>query len=271
MSPEHSGANNPGRLEKLGLQTIKQHQSVCGDHTFDPAAMSYRSNKQPLPIFITFEGIDGSGKTTQLHRLADYARHTYDVEVITTREPGGSAVGRLIRDILLGDTGRDTEIDPYTQVMLFAADRVAHMEHVIKPALQSGAWVFCDRWEDSTRAYQGAGNQLTTSAEDADYVESLITMARRDILPDATFLLDIPAELSAARVTGRGATKDRFEQQDLTFRQRVRDAYLQLHADPQRQNSWPMYRVDAQPSIDAIHHALRYGLDQVIDQHLTTP
>lgn len=247
---------------QFGFQTLQQFRDVYGDIPLDVPAIRYISQKAQ-PMFITFEGIDGSGKTTQLQLLAQHLRDTHDVEVVTTREPGGSAVGQLIRDILLGDTGRSTEIDPYTQVMLFAADRIAHMEQIIKPALQRGAWVLCDRWEDSTRAYQGAGNQLTDNHDDTRFIETLNTMSRRHVVPHATLLFDIPAEVSAARVTGRGETKDRFEQQDLDFRQRVRTAYLQLHADPVRQRDWPMVLIQAEDTIENIHAVVQHTINHI--------
>lgn len=224
-------------------------------------------------FFISFEGIDGSGKTTQIAKLQDHLfNNTPGVHGVTvTREPGGTEVGRLIRNILLGQDTKHVEIDHHTQVMLFAADRVAHMEQVVKPALARGEWVLCDRWQDSTSAYQGAGNKLTDSAADRDYLDTVAKLAARGVQPSTTILLDIPVETSVARISARGDAKDRFEDQEIEFRQRVRDEYLWLaRVHPQR-----IKVIDATQTPDAVFahvlDALAYNLKLQHIEHFKHP
>lgn len=192
-------------------------------------------------LFVTFEGLDGCGKTTQLNLLAAWfvARHE---SFVTTREPGGTALGRQLRAALLETAG---EVDPLAELLLFTADRAQHVNTLIRPALARGQHVLSDRYADSTRAYQGAGRRF-----DAALIDSLMQLATNGLQPDVTFLLDVPVEIGLARLAARTNTPlDRLDNERADFRQRVRDAYLALAAAaPQR-----IHVLDARASIAEIH------------------
>jgi dTMP kinase len=173
-------------------------------------------------VFVTFEGLDGSGKSTQARLLADaLARDGRDV--VATREPGGTTVGESIRRLLLGGG----EVAPWTEAALFAAARAQLVEEVIAPALARGARIVCDRYLDSSLAYQGIARGLGL-----ERVLELNRHAIRGLLPDRTYLLLIDPEESARRVA---RPSDRIEREEPGFRQRVADAYLELaEAFPER-------------------------------------
>jgi dTMP kinase len=179
--------------------------------------------------FITFEGGEGSGKSTQVRLLAERLRQAgYDV--VATREPGGSVMGERIRGLLLDP---DADLDPVTQALLFSAARRDHVVRLIEPALERGAIVLCDRFADSTRAYQQAAG-----AVDSAFVEAITAAAIGATSPDLTLILDIdPREgLSRARARRGGAAKaDAFEASDLGFHARVREGYLSIaQSEPNR-------------------------------------
>ncbi len=166
-------------------------------------------------LFISLEGIEGSGKTTQNQMLAtDLQRQGYDV--LQTREPGGTPLGAQLRALILDPNQHFAH--PMSEVLLFYADRFEHVEKVIKPALAAGKIVLCDRYIDSTYAYQIGGRNMPE-----DLIETL--NARVDVLPDITILFDISEEVGIARATKRAAL-DRFEQEEVSFHRRVRQAYL---------------------------------------------
>lgn len=170
-------------------------------------------------MFISFEGIDGSGKSTQAARLAQTLR-LRGTECVLTREPGGSTGAEEIRRLLVEGGGE--RWSPVTELLLFTAARRDHLERLIEPALMRGAWVICDRFADSSRVYQGL-----VRAENRQLVEALHSMViGRD--PDFTFLIDIGADVSLARGRARGGNEDRFESLGLPFQQRLRDGFLAL-------------------------------------------
>ena len=170
--------------------------------------------------FITVEGIEGVGKSTNLGFVANELRRAGHA-VVETREPGGTGLGERIRELLLSP---ESKIEPLTELLLMFAARAAHIDEVIRPALGSGKWVVCDRFTDASHAYQGGGRGLPSDA-----ISMLARLVQGDVHPDLTLLLDAPLAISAERQAGRG-TRDRFEQESAAFYQRVRRAYLDLAA-----------------------------------------
>jgi dTMP kinase len=179
--------------------------------------------------FITFEGIDGSGKSTQLRLLAGFLR-SIGCEVLLTREPGGTPVGNRLRGALLD---AHEEVDPLTELLVFAADRAQHVRRVLRPALESGQVVFSDRYADATAAYQGAGRGFSP-----ELISEIIQLATEGLKPDLTLLFDLPVEDSTMRTRRRSNGKqqgDRLDSENAEFHTRVREAYLQLAlAEPER-------------------------------------
>ena len=188
-------------------------------------------------MFISFEGIEGSGKSTQIERLKLYFQ-SQGRDVLVTKEPGGTLLGGSLRQLLLAT---DTEIkDDHTELLLFFADRLEHIKCVIQPALNAGKVVLCDRYIDSTWAYQRGGRQLSEVIVSG--LNGLVT-----VMPDFTILLDIDPKAGLNRAQKR-ARLDRFEQEELVFHQRVRAVYLERAAQyPQR-----IHVLDAHQSIDDI-------------------
>jgi dTMP kinase len=179
--------------------------------------------------FITFEGIDGSGKSTQLRLLANFLQHG-GCEVLLTREPGGTPVGNRLRAALLD---AHEEVDPLTELLVFAADRAQHVRRVLRPALELDRIVFSDRYADATRAYQGAGRGFSP-----ELIEEIIQLATEGLKPDLTVLFDLSIEDSTARTQRRGNGThrgDRLDAENNEFHSRVRAAYLQLaESEPER-------------------------------------
>lgn len=173
--------------------------------------------------FITFEGGEGTGKSTQARRLAERLR-TAGHDVVLTREPGGTPGAEEIRALLV--EGAADRWSPLAEALLLNAARTDHLEALIRPALARGAWVVCDRFADSTRAYQGAAGGV----EDAT-LAAVQAAVVGDTRPDLTLLLDAPAELGLARATARGGAA-RFEGKGIAFHQRLRDDYRRLAAEP---------------------------------------
>jgi len=178
--------------------------------------------------FVTFEGVEGSGKSTQL-RLAAERLRAAGRDVLETREPGGTAIGHTLREILM-DAG-NTDLDPVTEWLLLEADRRQHVREVLKPAASRGAFVLCDRYSDTTEAYQQIGRGL-----DARAVRSVDAMARDGLVPDLTLLYDVDPRDGLARSRARdGGRSDRFAAAGLDFHQRVREAYLEIaRREPER-------------------------------------
>jgi len=178
-------------------------------------------------FFITVEGGEGGGKSTQIRRLGERLTAA-GREVVTTREPGGSPGAELIRSLLV--TGGADRWSPVTETLLVNAARRDHIERVIAPALKRGATVLCDRFADSTRAYQGAGGGAPVAL-----ISMLETAVLDDLKPDLTLILDLPAELGLARAAGRGGAEGRFEAKPLDFHGRLRAAFLAIaEAEPGR-------------------------------------
>lgn len=178
-----------------------------------------------MSLFVTIEGIEGAGKSTLIDGLATALR-SQNNNVITTREPGGTRLGKSIRELLLAQS--DTKIDPRAELLLFAADRAQHIQELILPALTSGAIVICDRFTDSTLAYQGSGRGL-----DSNLLTQICNVATEGLLPQLTFLLDLDPEIGLTRAKTRAAgnqtvTTDRFESQTLDFHRRIREGFLAL-------------------------------------------
>ncbi|WP_293696054.1 dTMP kinase [uncultured Agrococcus sp.] len=194
-------------------------------------------------LFITFEGGDGSGKSTQSRLLAEWLEGR-GREVVATREPGGTDLGREIRQLVMH--GKD-HVDERAEALLYAADRAHHVATVVRPALERGAVVLQDRYFDSSVAYQGVGRSLA-----ADEVREVSMWAVRGLVPHATVLLDLDPEVGMQRLSGRGAL-DRLEAAGAEFHRRVRDAYLGLaEQEPQR-----FLVVDAAGDVDEIQAAIR--------------
>jgi dTMP kinase len=175
-----------------------------------------------VALFVTFEGIEGSGKSTHLRHLAAFLRRAGHV-VVETREPGGTPAGAAIRRLLLG-TGA-VPLTPLTELLLYCADRAQHVSEVIRPALAAGGVVLCDRFSESTIAYQGYGRRL-----DLATVRAVDACARDGLAPALTFLLDCPVEAGLARARARAAPGDRFEREALEFHTRVRQGFHALAA-----------------------------------------
>jgi len=173
-------------------------------------------------VLITFEGIEGSGKSTLIASLASDLRNR-KIDIHVTREPGGTPLGDRVRALFLLDP--DVTIDPLAEALLINSSRAQLVGDVIVPALRAGTVVLCDRFFDATIAYQGFGRGL-----DIEMLLELSLTATRRIAPDLTFLLDIPTELSRERLRARGVAADRLERESLEFHDRVRRGYLQLAA-----------------------------------------
>jgi len=184
-------------------------------------------------LFITFEGIEGTGKTTQIKLLASWLEKKGS-SVVLTREPGGTAIGDDIRRILLDS--RHQNMAPLAELLLYAASRAQHLEEVIKPALKAKKMVLCDRFSDATTAYQGYGRNLPL-----ELIQKIHQITSDTLIPHKTFLFDLPVEVGLKRAWHRiekiknGNKEDRFEKEALWFHQRIRDGYLRLaQNEPER-------------------------------------
>lgn len=203
--------------------------------------------------FITLEGPDGAGKSTQVKLLAQYFS-SRGLTAVVTREPGGTPVAEKIREILLNPENQ--EITNRTEVLLYAAARAQHVEELIEPALTAGKMVICDRFIDSTLAYQGYGRGW-----DLDFLQKVNQIATGGWEPDLTILLDLPSEVGIGRIhSNRKGGGDRLEQQDFDFHRRVRQGYLELAEKfPQR-----IKVVPAQESVDVVWQMVRRLADRLL-------
>ena len=191
--------------------------------------MTHSKAHKDMGLFITFEGGEGSGKSTQIKLLKAYICSLIpDIEIVITREPGGTEVAEQIRDILVN--GATDKLSPRAETLLMIASRAEHIDRVILPALGRGAIVLCDRFKDSSVVYQGLANNI--SKEEIDKIHEF---ALKSCEPDLTILLDIPAETGIKRALDRNESDQRFEQKGDPFHQRIREGYLKLAAIyPQR-------------------------------------
>ncbi|HMH44881.1 MAG TPA: dTMP kinase [Pyrinomonadaceae bacterium] len=193
-------------------------------------------------VFITFEGIDGCGKSTQLRLLASELR-VRGLDVLTTREPGGTTLGQKLRAALLDVQG---EVDPLAELLVFAADRAQHVRTVLRPALAENKIVMSDRYADATVAYQGSGRGFKP-----ELISEIVQLATEGLTPDLTLLFDLSVPESAVRTRRRVAAKntDRLDSENVEFHERVRKAYLEIaRSDPER-----VQVIDARRSAQETH------------------
>jgi dTMP kinase len=199
--------------------------------------------------FVTFEGGEGVGKSTQIERTAAWLRES-GREVVVTREPGGTPRAEKLRELLLERAAEP--MPPACELLLMFAARATHVASLIEPALARGAWVLCDRFTDASHAYQGGGRGM-----DSRQIDALAALAHPSLTPDVTVLLDAPVAVGLARAAARhGSVPDRFESERREFFDRVRNAYLECaRREPQR-----IRIVDATGAVDEVQHAVRGAL-----------
>lgn len=201
-------------------------------------------------FFVTFEGGEGAGKTTLIKKLSKYLSEK-NKSILCTFEPGGTDFGKSIRSTLLDV---NSQIPAESELFLYLADRAYHVENKILPALSQGKVVFCDRFTDSSIAYQGAGREFVS----LERIESMSLVATKGLTPDLTFFLDISPEIALLRLKGK---KDRLEREDISFHKKVRTAYLSLAMDnPQR-----VVVLNAENSIETVFEEAKKKLDSVLE------
>lgn len=198
-----------------------------------------------LGRFITLEGVDGSGKSTHLGHV-EQTLTAAGHRVLRTREPGGTPLAESLRKMVL-----EVPMDGVCEVLLMFAARTDHVRTVIRPALEAGTWVLCDRFTDATLAYQGAGKGVSL-----DLIRNLAQAAHPSLTPDQTLVFDCPYEIASARLAGTGRTMDRFEREDRGFFDRVRSAYLDAaKCEPSR-----IHVIDASKSPEQVKKQIELGL-----------
>ncbi|PWD50658.1 dTMP kinase [Serinibacter arcticus] len=207
-----------------------------------------QSSADPAGLFVSFEGGDGAGKSTQLAILGDWLGETLHREVVRTREPGGTELGRTLRQLVL----HGEHVDPRTEALLYATDRAHHVASLVRPALERGAVVLTDRYLDSSLAYQAGGRELGMTE-----LRDLQMWAVGGLIPRMTFLLDLDPVLLPQRITG---SLDRLESAGADFHRRTRETFLALAADePER---WRV--IDASAPVDAVAAEIRGHLAPVL-------
>jgi len=213
--------------------------------------------------FISFEGIEGCGKTTQIKLAGEYLKQSH-IPCIITEEPGGTPIGRRVREILL-NKGPGEDISKETELLLFSAARAQHVKDVIVPALKEGTVVLCDRFYDATIAYQGYGRGL-----DVKFIRVLNEFSASNLKPGLTLLFDLPVEVGLKRAMHRissmkeGSAEDRFEREDLEFHGRVSEGYLFLA----RQDNKRFRIIDGARDIETIHREVCIHLSKFVDKKL---
>ena len=204
--------------------------------------------------FITVEGGEGAGKSSNLSFIREFLE-AKDIDVVFTREPGGTTLGEEIRDLLLGH--RHTGMSDDTELLLIFAARAEHLARTIRPALESGKWVLCDRFTDASYAYQGGGRGI-----DAKHIQVLEEWVQVELRPDLTLLLDLPVETGLERA-GRRSAPDRFELEAGSFFQRVRRAYLEIaEREPQR-----VKVIDASVPLPQVQKQIAQALRTMLGEH----
>ena len=207
-------------------------------------------------MFITVEGVEGVGKSTNMDFIADRVMAA-GIKVLRSREPGGTPMAERIRDMLLQHG--DEPLPDLAELLLFFASRTLNIENAIRPALESGTWVLCDRFTDASRAYQGAGRGLNM-----DRINTLAEWAHGDLNPDLTVLLDAPAEVGMQRAEKRGET-DRLESEQMSFYTRVRAQYLALaEGEPER-----FAVIDASQSLAVVQNQIGEVIDMLLETSKT--
>ncbi len=208
--------------------------------------------------FITLEGVDGAGKSTSLEAIRRFLEGR-GVEVVVTREPGGTPFAEKVRDLLLG--AHEEAVDPVAETLLLFAARAQHVGAVIEPALARGRWVVSDRFTDATRAYQGGGRGV-----DGQAIEGLARLVHPGLEPDLTFYLDLPVDQARRRIAGVGqgaaAHLDRFERERASFHERVRAAYRTLARSSERVRT-----IDASLPEDEVAPGIVAMLGDFVDEH----
>lgn len=209
-----------------------------------------RMNPVPRGKFLTVEGTEGVGKTTNIAFITQWLER-HGIDFVATREPGGTPLAEEIRQLLLQPRGE--KVHENAELLLVFAARAQHLSQVIEPALAQGRWVLCDRFTDATYAYQGGGRGMAVTT-----IALLEDLVQKSVRPDAVILLDIPVQLGLTRARGRGAL-DRFEQEDVAFFERVRATYLARAAQDAR------YRViDAGLPLELVQQALAGELESLL-------
>lgn len=208
-----------------------------------------------MGLFVTFEGPDGSGKTTQAKMLVEFLQ-AHGTPVIYTREPGGTEISEQIREVILST--RNKSMRSETEVLLFSAARAQIVDQVIRPALAEGKIVVCDRYYDSTLAYQGYGLGL-----DLDALRAITKFATRGLVPDLTFYVDVPAEVGLAR--RHQAETNRLDHKDVDYHARVRNGYLELaKAEPHR-----FIVIDGTGTIEQVQEEIRARMMEELKRRMT--
>ncbi|MEX2326359.1 MAG: dTMP kinase [Pseudomonadales bacterium] len=200
--------------------------------------------------FVTLEGIEGVGKSSNMAVIEETLRR-HGIPSVLTREPGGTVVSERVRELLLD---RETTMSPMTELLLMFAARVQHVEGLIKPALATGSWVICDRFTDSTYAYQGGGRAM-----DPRRIEQLEDIALAGFQPDITIVLDVPVELGMSRA-GQRSEQDRFEQEDLAFFERARAVFLERAASHER-----YHVIDASSNLGSVNDQVALVIENAVE------
>jgi dTMP kinase len=204
-------------------------------------------------MLVTFEGVEGSGKTTQIELLCTYLTEK-GYGVVKTREPGGTAFGEALRKVSLE---RDLKVLPFSELLVFMAIRAQHVEEIIIPALQEGKIVICDRFVDATYAYQGYGRDINLGI-----IETLNRLVTKGIRPNLTILLNCTPTVGLKRkATTAGHKTDRFEIEDLSFHKKIQKAYLKLAKEDEKR----FFVVDGKAGITKVHEIVRDKVDKLLE------